>query len=180
MLRALVRGCRGSPAADSLGTTGARPAEAPSGPAGQPENGSPDARSTGSSAIVTGAASGLGAATAAALAGAGVQVVGIDLAAGWERAGARRPTSSPRRGTSPSPRTSRRPSTGGARGPLRIAVNCAGIGTAGRILSRKGVHDLDLFTRVIAVNLIGTFNVLRLAAAAIAATDPVDERGSAG
>jgi NAD(P)-dependent dehydrogenase (short-subunit alcohol dehydrogenase family) len=57
-------------------------------------------------------------------------------------------------------------------------VNCAGIGTAGRVLSRKGPHDLDAFARVISVNLIGTFNVLRLAAERIAKTEPVgEERG---
>src|SRR5262249_41938576 len=61
-------------------------------------------------------------------------------------------------------------------GPLRIAVNCAGIGTASRVLSRKGPHDLDVFRKVIEVNLVGTFNVLRLAAEAIAATDPIDDQ----
>ena len=65
-------------------------------------------------------------------------------------------------------------------GPLRVAVNCAGIGTAGRVLSRKGVHDLDAFSRVISINLIGTFNVLRLAAEAIAGTEPVDDLGQRG
>ena len=65
-----------------------------------------------------------------------------------------------------------------ARGPLRIVVNCAGIGTAGRVIGRKGVLPLEDFSRVVSVNLIGTFNVLRLAAERIAATEPVDgERG---
>jgi NAD(P)-dependent dehydrogenase (short-subunit alcohol dehydrogenase family) len=59
-------------------------------------------------------------------------------------------------------------------------VNCAGIATAGRVLSRRGAHDLDVFARVVSVNLVGTFNVLRLAAEAIAATDPVDEQGQRG
>ncbi|HEY5881938.1 MAG TPA: SDR family NAD(P)-dependent oxidoreductase [Nakamurella sp.] len=67
-----------------------------------------------------------------------------------------------------------------AAGPLRLAVNCAGIGTAGRILSRSGVHHLDLFARVIGVNLVGTFNVLRLAAAAMAGTEPVGPDGQRG
>ena len=67
-----------------------------------------------------------------------------------------------------------------AAGPLRLAVNCAGIGIAGRVLSRKGPHDLDVYSRVISVNLIGTFNVLRLAAEAIAATEPIDEQGQRG
>src|SRR5262249_55973189 len=64
------------------------------------------------------------------------------------------------------------------RGPLRIAVNCAGIGTAGRVLGRNGVLPLEQFTQVVEVNLIGTFNVIRLAAERIAATDEIDgERG---
>ncbi len=136
---------------------------------------------TGTSALVTGAASGLGAATAAALAGSGATVVGMDLSGAWERA------ADPPAGvirsvgdvTSPSD-TQAAIDAAVAAGPVRLAVNCAGIGTAGRILSRSGVHDLDLFGRVVAVNLIGTFNVLRLAAAAIAATDPVGPDGQRG
>ena len=65
-------------------------------------------------------------------------------------------------------------------GELRIAVNCAGIGTAGRTLNRQLVpHDLDVFRRVIEINLIGTFNVLRLSASAMAGYDANDddERG---
>jgi NAD(P)-dependent dehydrogenase (short-subunit alcohol dehydrogenase family) len=136
---------------------------------------------TGSSAIVTGAASGLGAATAAALAGAGAHVIGIDLASGWERSGAPGAgiTASPGDVTSAAD-VSAAVATAVAAGPLRIAVNCAGIGVAGRVLSRKGPHDLDVFNRVISVNLIGTFNVLRLAAEAIAATEPLDEQGQRG
>ena len=58
-------------------------------------------------------------------------------------------------------------------------MNCAGLGTAGRILSRSGVHDLNAFEQVVGVNLIGTFNMIRLAAGAMNATDPLDdgERG---
>src|SRR5204862_8362563 len=65
-------------------------------------------------------------------------------------------------------------------GPLRIAVNCAGVGWAGRVVARDGTpHDLDLFSTVISINLVGTFNVLRLAAATMATTEPTDtaERG---
>jgi NAD(P)-dependent dehydrogenase (short-subunit alcohol dehydrogenase family) len=57
--------------------------------------------------------------------------------------------------------------------PLRVVVNCAGIGTAGRVLSKKGPHDLAVFQQVIGVNLVGTFNVMRLASAAIAQTEPL-------
>ncbi len=65
-------------------------------------------------------------------------------------------------------------------GPLRIAVNCAGVGWAQRVVDKAGnAHNLEAFRRVIEINLIGTFNVLRLAAAAMASTEPDDggERG---
>ena len=61
-------------------------------------------------------------------------------------------------------------------GPARIAVNCAGIGTAGRIVGRDGPLPLDAFRRVIEVNLIGSFNLLRLAAADMTTLDPLDGR----
>jgi len=66
-----------------------------------------------------------------------------------------------------------------ALGALRIAVSCAGVGWAARTLDKTGKpHDLELFKTVVGINLIGTFNVLRLAAAAISQTEPVDgERG---
>jgi NAD(P)-dependent dehydrogenase (short-subunit alcohol dehydrogenase family) len=67
-----------------------------------------------------------------------------------------------------------------ALGPLRIVVNCAGIGIAARTLGKDGApHDLELYRTVIQVNLIGTFNVLRLAAAAMAKT-PALEDGERG
>ncbi len=136
----------------------------------------------GACALVTGAASGLGGATAAALAGAGATVVGLDLAGGWERGGA------PGNGViavsgdvrEEADVTKALDAVTGTGRPLRIVVNCAGIGTAGRILSRRGVHELDVFQRVIGINLIGTFNVLRLAAAAMAETDPIDDQGQRG
>ena len=58
-------------------------------------------------------------------------------------------------------------------------VNCAGIAIAARVLSRRGVHDLDAFARVIAVNLTGTFNVIRLAAEVMSQGEPnaAGERG---
>jgi NAD(P)-dependent dehydrogenase (short-subunit alcohol dehydrogenase family) len=63
-------------------------------------------------------------------------------------------------------------------GPVRINVNCAGIGNAIKTLSKNGAFPLDEFTKVINVNLIGTFNVLRLAAERIAKTEPIgEERG---
>ncbi|WP_280182139.1 3-hydroxyacyl-CoA dehydrogenase [Nocardia farcinica] len=63
-------------------------------------------------------------------------------------------------------------------GTLRIAVNCAGIGNAIKTVGKKGAFPLADFTKVVNVNLIGTFNVIRLAAERIAATDPEgEERG---
>jgi NAD(P)-dependent dehydrogenase (short-subunit alcohol dehydrogenase family) len=66
-----------------------------------------------------------------------------------------------------------------AHGPARILVNCAGIGTARRILGRDGPMPLGDFERVLRVNLVGTFNMMRLASAAMAALEPLvdGERG---
>ncbi|CAN5307512.1 SDR family NAD(P)-dependent oxidoreductase [soil metagenome] len=134
----------------------------------------------GTTALVTGAASGLGAAAAAALAARGATVVGLDLAASIERAEARDGVrlvaadvvSAEEVAAALATITPDSP-------PLRIVVNCAGIAPARRVLSSKGVHELDLFRRTIEVNLIGTFNVLRLAAEVIAAQEP-DESGQRG
>lgn len=64
-------------------------------------------------------------------------------------------------------------------GALHGLINCAGIAIAARVLSRRGPHDLDAFARVVAVNLTGTFNVIRLAAEYMAQSqgDGVGERG---
>ena len=63
-------------------------------------------------------------------------------------------------------------------GPLRVAVSCAGIGWIGRTVSRDGPHPLDLFKKVVEVNLIGTFNVIRLAGAQMVSQEAVDgEKG---
>ena len=63
-------------------------------------------------------------------------------------------------------------------GPLRINVNCAGIGSAAKTLGKDGPFPLDWFTKTIQVNLIGTFNVLRLSAQRIAKNEPIgEERG---
>lgn len=60
-------------------------------------------------------------------------------------------------------------------GDLRVVVNCAGVATPGRVLGKRGVHDLEQYRTVVEINLIGTFNVLRLAAEAMAQNEPVDE-----
>ncbi|WP_182358921.1 SDR family NAD(P)-dependent oxidoreductase [Tomitella gaofuii] len=137
----------------------------------------------GTSAIVTGGASGLGAATAKLLADKGARVFGLDLQASIDRAGADVPggvTLVPADVTDEAQVTAAVAQASGSGAPLRIVVNCAGVGWAGRILSKNGPHDLELFRTVITVNLLGTFNVMRLAADAIARTEPVDESGQRG
>ena len=64
-------------------------------------------------------------------------------------------------------------------GAPRVTVNCAGIGRSGRTISKSGPHDLAMFSQVIQVNLIGTFNVIRIAAFAMSQAAPMDdgERG---
>ena len=134
----------------------------------------------GTAAVVTGAASGLGAATSAALAAAGATVFGIDLPGAIQAAPAVAGiTYLPADVTEPD-QVRAAVDVARANGtPLRTLVNCAGIGNAARILGRSGVHDLDLFARVVKINLIGSFNVLALAAEAIAATEP-DADGQRG
>lgn len=136
---------------------------------------------TGTSAIVTGAASGLGAATARALIAAGASVVGLDLpgaveAHDQELQGLRLVGCDV---TNEESVAAALASIGPDDDPLRIVVNCAGIAPAQRILSSKGVHPLDLFRTTLDVNVVGTFNVLRLAAERIAETEP-DAEGQRG
>jgi len=133
----------------------------------------------GGSAIVTGGASGLGLATARRLAKGGAHVVLIDLAgsAGAEQAAAIGGTFVPADVTDEQ-QVSTALDAAVAHGPLRVAVNCAGVGTAGRVIGKKGVLALEDFARVVNVNLIGTFNVIRLAAVRMLEAEPVDgERG---
>ena len=132
------------------------------------------------SALVTGAASGLGAATAAALAARGVRVVGVDLPAGVEDAPEVAGVTYHAADVTQPDQVRAAVAAAAANGPLRTVVNCAGIGPSARILGKKGPHDLGLFETVIRVNLIGTFTVLTLAAEAMAVNDPVDEDGQRG
>jgi NAD(P)-dependent dehydrogenase (short-subunit alcohol dehydrogenase family) len=136
-------------------------------------------QTTDVAAVVTGAASGLGAATSAALAAAGALVVGLDLPAAIERAASVEGVTLVATDVTDESQVRSAVEQAAASGPLRVAVNCAGVAPAGRILSRSGPHDLALFRATVDVNLIGTFNVLRLAAEAIAATEP-DESGQRG
>jgi NAD(P)-dependent dehydrogenase (short-subunit alcohol dehydrogenase family) len=133
----------------------------------------------GSVVLVTGGASGLGLATATTLAAAGGHVVLFDLPSSSGDDAARRLGGVFAPGdVSDESAVTAALDTASALGPVRIVVNCAGIGTPGRVLGRNGVLPLADFARVVQVNLIGTFNVLRLGAERIAATEPVDgERG---
>lgn len=131
--------------------------------------------------MVTGGASGLGAATAAALAERGAVVFGLDLPASIEQAGDV-PAGVTLIGadvTSDAEVRAALDQVTAAGVPLRIVVSCAGIGPSARILGRKGPHDLELFRTVLTVNVLGTFNVLRLAAEVIGATE-ADADGQRG
>jgi NAD(P)-dependent dehydrogenase (short-subunit alcohol dehydrogenase family) len=135
----------------------------------------------GAVALVTGGASGLGLATATELTAAGAVVVVCDLpsSAGAQAAGqlGRDALFVPTDVTEPDS-VQAAVSRAAEIGSLRVAVNCAGIGTPGRVLGRSGPLPLEAFARVVTVNLLGTFNVVRLAAAAMAQTEPVGgERG---
>ena len=136
---------------------------------------------SGSVALVTGGASGLGAATVRRLVAGGAKalIVDRDEARGQALASEIGATFAKADVTDPA-QVEAAVAAAGKLGTLRIAVSCAGVGFAARTLDRTGTpHDIDVFRTVIGVNLIGTFNVLRLAAAAIAKADPLEhgERG---
>ena len=128
--------------------------------------------------LVTGGASGLGAATVAAALAAGARVVIIDL----PDAIARLTPDERVTGVPADVRDEGQVQAAVDRaqeiGTLRVAVNCAGVGTPGRIIGKQGLLALEDFRRVVDINLIGTFNVLRLAAAAMLDNEPLDgDRG---
>ncbi|MGV2984203.1 SDR family NAD(P)-dependent oxidoreductase [Microbacterium sp. AGC85] len=137
-------------------------------------------RIDGASALVTGAAAGLGAATAARLAAAGATVIGIDLPQGIESAAPVDGVQYHAADVTSADDVQR--AVAAARDierPLRVVVNCAGIAPAARILSSRGVHDLEVFRRTLEINLLGTFNVLRLGAE-LMASQAGDEDGQRG
>jgi 3-hydroxyacyl-CoA dehydrogenase / 3-hydroxy-2-methylbutyryl-CoA dehydrogenase len=130
----------------------------------------------GLNALVAGGASGLGAATARRLAGAGANVTIADLNA--ERGNAlAEEIGAGFVATDVTKEADVEAAVKAAAGDegLWISVNCAGIGPAEKTAGRKGPHSLDLFETVIRVNLIGSFNVLRLAAASMLDNAPDDE-----
>jgi 3-hydroxyacyl-CoA dehydrogenase / 3-hydroxy-2-methylbutyryl-CoA dehydrogenase len=137
----------------------------------------------GKGALVAGGASGLGAATSRALHDAGASVVICDLNPEKGEALAaelgQRARFVEANVTDESAVQAAVAAAAEAEGGLRISVCCAGIGWAQRTTSKSGAHDLQIFRNVIEVNLIGTFNVLRLAATAMNDNEPDDggERG---
>lgn len=138
-------------------------------------------RIQGHSAIVTGGGSGMGAATARRLAAEGAKVALLDVnrdaaaALAQEIGGVALACDVSDAASVEAAIAEAR----AAHGPARIAVNCAGVATAGRIVGRDGPLDLAAFKRVIDINLVGTFNVLRLAAHDMTKLDPLEdgERG---
>ncbi len=139
-------------------------------------------RVTGAVALVTGGASGLGEATVRRLHRLGARVVVADVAVARGHSLAAELGEGARFvevDVTDEAAVSRAVQAAVDLGPLRILVNAAGIGVARRILGREGPMPLDEFARVIQVNLVGTFNALRLAAAAMAEAPP-DEEGERG
>ena len=129
-------------------------------------------------AIVTGGASGLGLATTKRLLDRGAHVVVLDITGEDVATGLGDRVRFAAADVTNADAVTAALDIADGIGPLRVVVNCAGTGDAIRVLSRKGVYPLDLFARVININLVGTFNVLRLGAERIAKTDLVgEERG---
>jgi NAD(P)-dependent dehydrogenase (short-subunit alcohol dehydrogenase family) len=135
----------------------------------------------GSAAIVAGGASGLGEATTRALHERGATVTIADLNAEKGEAlagGLGERAAFVKCDVTSEDEVSAAVAQAAGAGPLRVSVCCAGVGWAERTASKRGPHQLQPFETVIRINLIGTFNVLRFAAAAMNDNDPVDdERG---
>jgi NAD(P)-dependent dehydrogenase (short-subunit alcohol dehydrogenase family) len=131
-------------------------------------------------ALVTGGASGLGAATVRRLSEGGAKVVIVDQNERGAELAKEVGGAFAKADVTDSAQVEAAVAQASALGPLRVVVQCAGVGWASRTLDKTGKpHDLELFQKVIAINLVGHFNVLRLASSAIAKTEPTDngERG---
>jgi NAD(P)-dependent dehydrogenase (short-subunit alcohol dehydrogenase family) len=132
-------------------------------------------------AVITGGASGLGLATAKALLDEGAKVVILDLPSSKGEDVAKELGDRAR--FAPADVTDEEAVTKAfdiaeSMGPVRIVVNCAGTGDAIRVLGKGGVYPLHKFARIVNINLVGTFNVLRLGAERMVKNDPVgEERG---
>lgn len=133
----------------------------------------------GVAAIVTGGASGLGAATVRRLARKGARVLVADVQAELGDAVADEVGGEfVRTDVTSSDEVQAAVDAAGEMGPVRVLVNCAGIGPPSRTLGRDGTPlELDFFEMVLRINLIGTFNAIRLTAAAMARTEPVADGG---
>ena len=136
----------------------------------------------GHAAIITGGGSGMGAATARHLAGLGAKVALLDVnfdgarSVAAEIGGIAVACDVASAKSAAAAVASARESNG----PARFCVNCAGVAAAGRIVGRDGPLPLEDFSRVININLIGTFNLMRLAAADMIDTEPVNDTGERG
>ncbi len=135
----------------------------------------------GVSAIVTGGASGLGAATARRLAAGGARVVVADLQSGGREIAAEIGGRYVQADVTVAEQFQGAVEVAAGLGDLRVLVNCAGVGPPSRTLNRDGEPlDLGFFSKIVEINLIGTFNAIRLAAAAMARTEPLEsgQRGA--
>ncbi|NOP99616.1 SDR family NAD(P)-dependent oxidoreductase [Mycolicibacterium fortuitum] len=131
-------------------------------------------------AVVTGGASGLGLATSKRLLDAGATVVALDLKGQEVVASLGSRASFAEVDVTDADSVSSALDRATGLGPLRVVVNCAGVVNTIKTLGKEGPFPLDSFRKVVEVNLIGTFNVLRLAAERIAQTEPLDDgKGSA-
>lgn len=135
---------------------------------------------TGQVALVTGGASGLGLATTKALLAQGARVVVLDLGGtpAAEAAAELEGVTVVAADVRDESQVADALDAADALGALRVVVNCAGVGDPAKVLGKQGPLPLAQFQRVIDVNLVGTFNVIRLAAERMARTEPIgEERG---